>query len=156
MGELLPEREEPRNRKMSDTLGIKNQGDRNVWDEPDPRVKWALDILDDQGFETIPYSKRFSFPAMFGAIGVGLGAALNLAANKPLRASMPRTIFFAGAFTGIGWAWMVYRARRQANNEAVARHYIMLHPDRFPEPEMLKLETKEFFCRGKCARTMKN
>ena len=32
----------------TDTLGLRNQGDRNLWDEPDPRIKWALDLFDDQ------------------------------------------------------------------------------------------------------------
>jgi len=128
--------------KMTDTLGTQNQGDRNIWDEPDPRVKWALDILDDQGFETYTLTSRFTFPVINGLIGTAVGCGINVMNNKPIRASMPRTIALTGAFAAAAWAFQNYKARRQANNEAVARHYIMLHPDRFPEPEMLKFGDK--------------
>merc|ERR1719249_410608 len=80
---------------------------------------------------------------VFGGIGAGCGLILNLMANKPMRASLPRTFGMA--------SWhQVYRGKRQAENEAVARHYIMLHPDRFPEPEMLKYGDRRVLLPWKC------
>jgi len=137
-------------RKMGDTLGIKNQGDRNLWDEPDPRVKWALDLLDNQGYETVPMMKRFTLPTALGAVGAGVGLMMNLSANKPMRAGLPRTFALFATGFGVAWWHAGYRARRQAETEAVARHYIMLHPDRFPEPEMLKYGDKRVLLPWKC------
>ena len=45
----------------TDTLGLRNQGDRNLWDEPDPRIKWALDLFDDQVRREIQANLRASF-----------------------------------------------------------------------------------------------
>ena len=123
---------------MGDTLGQKNQGDRPVWEDPDPRVKWALDLFDNQGYETTPYTTKFFYPAVFGAVAGSMGPLNNLLTRRPVTAGMPMTVglFAVGAF--IGRFIHERRASRMAEKEAVAKHYIMLHPDRFPEPEMKK------------------
>ena len=45
------------------------------WENPDPRVKWALDKLDDEGFEQ---RSLFGYHALTVGWGVGLGALVPL------------------------------------------------------------------------------
>lgn len=127
---------------MGDTLGIKNQGDRAVWEEPDPRVKWALDLFDDQGYETLMWHRQYIAPASAGGFGLISSIGYNMSVNLPVRARIP---IHAASFA-FGWGvasfFMSRRAQRRAEQEAAAKHYIMLHPDRFPEPEMIKFGDK--------------
>jgi len=126
----------------TDTLGLRNQGDRNLWDEPDPRIKWALDLFDDQGFEDVHVMKKWYGPSIMGGIFVGGSILRNVLYSRPVRAAMPvHLASFAFAFVGTKFA-MDVKAKRTADAEAVCRHYIMLHPERFPEPEMMKFGDK--------------
>merc|ERR1712142_1254204 len=132
--------------KMSgDTLGMKNQGDRPVWEDPDPRVQWALDLFDNQGYETTPYRNIFFLPSMLGCAAASAQIFNNVRYFRPLTAGMPITAGLFAAGVGVGVWFNEYRAKRDAEMMAVAKHYIMLHPDRFPEPEMKKFGDKCVF-----------
>merc|ERR1711994_558875 len=138
----------------TDTLGLKNQGDRPLWEDPDPRVKWALDLFDNQGYEVTPYRNKFFIPTILGSIFASPYIMMNYRYVRPLYtgAPIPAALFAIGF--GMGWKYNEHRSRRQAELEAVTKHYIMLHPDRFPEPEMKKFGDKEVFTPWKVNRGM--
>ena len=125
-----------------DTLGYQNQGDRKVWEEPDPRIKWALDLFDDQGYESQPYSNLWFHGQLGALVCGGLNPMLNVFQRRPYYAGLPITIG-AAVFGGLAAHYgQRFKNKRIAEKEAAAMHYIMLHPDRFPEPEMKKFGDK--------------
>merc|ERR1719402_2183240 len=129
----------------SGTLGLRNQGDRELWDDPDPRVKWALDLFDNQGYETAPYRNQFFVPSVIGSSFAAANLLQNRKYFRPMYAGLPTTLGLFALGAGFGVWFNQYRAKREAEMEAVAKHYIMLHPDRFPEPEMKKFGDKCVF-----------
>ena len=119
---------------------------RRVWEDPDPRVKWALDILDPKrDYMRESLFGRLMFPALGGAAGFFTVAANNKMFRLPRRAN----IFGYIAVTAFGfWAGeslRKYQLNFKSEELAVIKHYIMLHPDRFPEPEPMKIGDKRNF-----------
>merc|ERR1712226_720334 len=109
------------------------------WDEPDPRVKWALDILD--WGETEPngvtgYYSPIALPAIF--LG-GSNVLKNWVNRVPVKTNLPLTLAMTTAGLGIGVWYHKYRQMVADREMALIRHYIMTHPEKFPEPERVKL-----------------
>ena len=119
--------------------------DEKIWEKPDQRIQWALDILDDGGYEQTPIVSYFWYPVLFGS-SMGLGNPIrNMLYRRPMNTALHLTI--AGAATGwfFGCWWRNRLARKNADELAVIRHYMMLHPEKFPEPEKKKFGDKEVF-----------
>ncbi len=122
------------------------------WDDPDPRVKWALDEMDFDGTEP---SSLMSFYSM-GVTGAlcmgGMGLLRNHLSRRPLYAALPVTL----AMTALGgWLGCLYRdsrIKKHAEELAVIKHYIMTHPDMFPEPERKKYSDRVVFLPWRMAR----
>lgn len=136
----------------SDDLGKRNQGDRPVWENPDPRVRWALDLFDDKGFEPRGYLSQFFWPALGGITWGMAPLAANLISRRPYYAGAVWMVGLGVMGTGIGYYTREFLAKRAADREMAAMHYIMLHPDRFPEPQAKKFGEKEVFLPWPVAR----
>ena len=112
-----------------------------IWENPDPRVKWALDILDEGEYERTP----IWYPALF-SVCLGSGNLLkNWIMRRPKHTAIHLTILGAALGWVGGVAWRNRVSRKNANDVAAIKHYIMLHPEKFPEPEKKKFGDKEVF-----------
>ena len=119
--------------------------EERVWENPDPRIQWALDILEPPGGEIKSLVSRVLLPiggAFTGFLGV---LTVNYMRKQPVRSNLVSYVgltclgFFGGEKME-NWG-----RKREAEKIAACKHYIMLHPDRFPEPEKIKLGDKRFF-----------
>jgi len=116
-----------------------------IWEKPDPRIQWALDILEPKGYEPVTIPTHFWYPTIFAAMGYTSAIFRNVIARRPITASYHVAI---GAAV-LGWLGGV-QARdmfkdKNAEEIAVLKHYVMLHPEKFPEPEPKKFGDKEVF-----------
>ena len=71
---------------------------------------------------------------------------------RPLRTGLPLTLALTGLGGFLGYQFREWRARTNAEEMAVLRHYIMTHPEEFPEPEKKFFREKEVFWPFKIAR----
>ena len=113
---------------MSESNGEK------IWENPDPRIKWALDILDFEGTEPTTMLDYYFWPAVLGAGGVVAGFGHNLYFRRPMISALPYSLTMACLSWFAGGFGRDYMAKKHAERRAVMEHYIMLHPERFPEP----------------------
>jgi hypothetical protein len=122
-----------------------SSSEEKIWENPDPRVKWALDILDDGAYERTPIFGYFWYPGLFAALGGGGNLMRNWMVKRPQHAAVHITVF--GATLGwLGGVWWRNRiSQKNANDVATIKHYLMLHPEKFPEPEKKKFGDKEVF-----------
>ncbi|XP_040573530.1 uncharacterized protein ND-B14.5B [Lepeophtheirus salmonis] len=101
----------------------------------DPRVKWALDILDDEGIETVPMWRHYGISLGSALAGFGCVAYNNVINHRPYYArghhAIGATLF--GAF--FGTFIRDYVGYKSAEKEAVLKDYLLKHPELFPEPE---------------------
>ena len=121
--------------------------DERIWENPDPRIQWALDILEPPGGEIKSLVSRVILPssgAFLGFIGV---MTFNFQRKIPVKSNLAAYVLLTG-LGGFGGEKMhaIYR-QKKADQIAAAKHYIMLHPERFPEPEKMKLGDKRVFYR---------
>lgn len=121
--------------------------DERIWENPDPRIQWALDILEPPGGEIKSLVSRVMLPssgAFLGFIGV---MTFNFQRKIPVKSNLAAYVLLTG-LGGFGGEKMhaIYR-QKKADQIAAAKHYIMLHPERFPEPEKMKLGDKRVFYR---------
>ncbi len=115
------------------------------WDEVDPRVQWAMDELDFDGSEPSSLLGQVTQVGAFGLLGGALYPFHNWSRRRPLYAGFPLTILgLVGGF-GLGWFIRDYRSKNAAKEMAVFKHYIMTHPDKFPEPERKKFGDRVVF-----------
>ena len=120
--------------------------EKQIWNDPDPRIQWALDILEPPG-GNMPESiiHRFSYPFIGFWSGVGAVAFSNMKRRIP----MTSNLFGFAALATLGTLTGEYiRARiLRYNTEelAITKHYLMLHPEKFPEPEHMKYGDKRVF-----------
>ena len=119
--------------------------EERVWENPDPRIQWALDILEPPGGEMRSLASRIA-PPLGGAIfGFGFVATRNYVRKIPLRSNiLGYAALTLGGFLG-GDMIERYLREKRAENLAIYKHYIMLHPERFPEPEKMKIGDKRVF-----------
>jgi hypothetical protein len=99
----------------------------------------------DGGYERTPIYSYFWYPAIFGAAGLGGNVFKNVLYRRPLNTGLHVTVF--GGVTGwLFGCWLRNRlATKNANEIAAVKHYLMLHPEKFPEPEKKKFGEKEVF-----------
>lgn len=112
------------------------------WEGIDPRVQWAFDLYDMQGAETISIVDNYLGPGVMGAAGAGFNIVNNLLQRKPVKAGIQWTILggLIGAWVGV--LGRDYNAERRQKRIQTTLHYVMLHPDRFPQPERKKYGDK--------------
>ena len=113
------------------------------YEDVDPRVKWAFDILDWGDVEPVPIYYKYVAPAVctfFGAVSVP-------AHNKYHRFPMKRSAAFIPVLTAVGFAaGMGFKnliEQKAAKDMAIIKHYIMCNPEKFPEPIRYKYGDKE-------------
>ena len=126
--------------------------EKRVWENPDPRIQWALDILEPPGGEMNSLHSRVLLPVSCGAFGF-----LSLAINNYVRKIPMRANFLGYAAMTVG-GFLVgdymerYFREKRATDLAIYKHYIMLHPEKFPEPEKMKIGDKRVFYSWPIAR----
>lgn len=123
------------------------------WDEVDPRVQWAIDILDSPpGWEPSSVYTHY-FPAgLCTIIGGAIIPIRNVVKRMPFRTSLPATLLLAAAGFQIGNYLNDMKAERRQEKMAVAKHYIMTHPELFPEPERKKFGDRVYLSEWEPAR----
>ncbi len=115
-----------------------------IWEkEPDPRIKWALDLMDDEGYKQETLLHRLLWPATGLVQGVLGCRFLNGMGRKPFYANIPFQTFLIVSSLAFWEGLRKIAIHRGIENDALTRHYIMLHPEKFPEPEMKKFGDKE-------------
>lgn len=117
---------------------------KRVWENPDPRIQWALDILEPKPVYESLFQR--SMPTLI-ALGFSMGAfAYGNKINKvPRNAGLVTgAIFAAIGFSG-GEIIYHFLRKRQADELAMVKHYLMTHPEKFPEPEPMKMGDKRVF-----------
>jgi len=112
------------------------------WNEkianPDTRVKWAMDVMDQEGqdFEGItgkaltPLSAALMIPVMT--------VCRNAMTRVPIRTGMIPVLLAMPVFGLIGQQLRNWVDNGHREEEAVMRHYILTHPELFPEPKRVK------------------
>ncbi|TRY63418.1 hypothetical protein TCAL_14175, partial [Tigriopus californicus] len=104
----------------------------------DPRVKWAFDLYDMQGVETMSILDHYQAPTLFGLAGLGVNVLGNMFSRRPLKAGIQWTILGGLLGTWLGVQTREFNANRRQKRIQTTLHYVMLHPERFPEPERKK------------------
>ena len=122
------------------------------WREVDPRVKWAIDAFDFGDFEPSSLLSYWGPVAFCGALGGAIRPLTNMGKKRPLWSALPLTALYTAVGLGLGVYYREWRMKRNAEEVAVIKHYIMTHPEQFPEPERVKLGDKVVFFPWKCAR----
>ena len=120
--------------------------ERRIWEHPpDPKIKWALEILEPDP----PIKESIWARTMWPSIGVahGMGFVIWNRYRKALPLYTGLLSILAASALGLGVGEAIWRyAERHRNNEmAMIKHYLMLHPERFPEPEQVKIGDKRVF-----------
>lgn len=113
------------------------------WAEVDPKVQWAIDLLEKpEGYEPNDLFGYYTAPLIGTLIGLSTNLFRNRQERLPLRAGLPITV----ALTAAGFYFGTYvrdrNIKKTADKLDVARHYIMTHPELFPEPERKKYGDK--------------
>ena len=73
-------------------------GQNSVWEsEPDPRIKWALDILGNDGVEPVSVVGYYGYPAVGGALAWIGRFTRQWYLRRPLTAGIPWTVGFTVA-----------------------------------------------------------
>jgi len=122
--------------------------EKRIWENPDPRIQWALDILEPQGKYGQPPERifnRFCYPFGGAALGAGIVALNNIFRKIPVKSNI-----VGYAVMSLGGVYLGEYARHRileykAQELATVKHYIMLHPEKFPEPELMKYGDKKVF-----------
>nr|ALS04969.1 NADH dehydrogenase [Pseudodiaptomus poplesia] len=108
------------------------------YDEVDPRVQWAMNVLDDEG-QTYESQTERLLPGIMVGITPAFGNMLYNFTNKiPIHTNwMKAAITFPLGF-GLYAAARNWKDGIRAENQAVMKRYIMTHPELFPEPKRVK------------------
>jgi len=105
---------------------------------PDPRVKWAMDIMDQEGEEFTGMVGRAYIPFQFATLPAIFNSAKNALNRVPLRTNLASAILLSPLSLGVGFWYAGWMKRRAAEEEAMMKHYILTHPEHFPEPKKVK------------------
>merc|ERR1719481_948070 len=112
------------------------------WEEkirnPDPRVKWAMDVMDKEGNDFEGFIGRIWAPMSSAIFPVCASTAYNVQARVPLRTNLIPALIATPFFGLIGYGIRRFFDNRRAEEEAIMRHYILTHPEQFPEPKRTK------------------
>ena len=117
-----------------------------IWEkDPDPRIKWALDILEPAIPERESLWDRSFWPGLGIVCGVLSSGIANGLRRRPMYGNALQLLAFGGAGAFFGERARIYGKQKIAEDIAMTKHYIMLHPERFPEPERVKYGDKRVF-----------
>jgi len=112
------------------------------WEEkinnPDPRIKWAMDVMDHEGQDFEGALGRMWAPMSFAALPLAMNFARNASGRMPLRTNLVPTLLTLPFFGAIGYYARKWNEGNKMQEEAVMRHYIITHPELFPEPKKVK------------------
>merc|ERR1711864_65068 len=109
------------------------------WKEDcDPRVKWAMEVMDQEGAEFTGVLGRSAAPLFAGLLPLQSTVLVNWIKRVPLRTNMFWAICASPVFAFAGIQYKNWNFRRAAEEEAMVRHYILTHPERFSEPKKVK------------------
>ncbi|CAB0038798.1 unnamed protein product [Trichogramma brassicae] len=100
-----------------------------------PEIQWALDLLSpDPLYQENFISKNYHW-ITWPIFTVGGTLFLNYIQSRPFYASMPRHGLALGIGLTLAKVFRDAKYHREAERDAVLRHYIKLHPEDFIEPE---------------------
>merc|ERR1712080_29315 len=108
-------------------------------DNPDPRVKWAMDIFDQEGEDFDSMTTRDFTPVAFSVVPIGCNALRNGMNRVPIRTNMFGALLTLPLFLFAGQQFANWNYKRAAEDNAMIKHYILTHPELFPEPKKIKL-----------------
>eukprot|EP00088_Acartia_fossae_P064300 TRINITY_DN790_c0_g1_i2.p1 TRINITY_DN790_c0_g1~~TRINITY_DN790_c0_g1_i2.p1 ORF type:complete len:146 (+),score=27.93 TRINITY_DN790_c0_g1_i2:55-492(+) len=113
----------------------------------DPRVEWAMKVMDYEDHDYQKFHERLLIPVGFGFLPVFFNFymtkdptsyKLSAKLKKFFKQPSPMMLLGVPLFMGFG-AWCEdYRYKVNQDNRALMRHYILTHPERFPEPRRHK------------------
>ena len=124
-------------------------------DNPDPRIKWAMDVMDREGNDFEGFLGRIWAPASSAIFPVAGNTARNITNRVPLRTNLPVALVLTPVFGLLGhytrsgtkpslcffhnfYLFRKFFDRQRADEEAIMKHYIITHPELFPEPPRVK------------------
>ena len=117
-----------------------------IWEKDvDPRIKWALDILEPAIPEKEGLWDRSMWPGLGVLIGFGGSCIHNITKRRPMMGNALQLAAYVAVFGLIGEKAREWGKKKNAEDIAMVKHYIMLHPERFPEPERVKIGDKRVF-----------
>jgi len=106
--------------------------------EVDPRVQWAMDVMDQEGQDFEPVHFKMLIPCMAAVTPAFTQALFNYSQKLPIKTNMIACVAAAPIAFYVGLLGKRWREMVQAENHALSRHYILTHPERFPEPKTVK------------------
>jgi len=114
----------------------------STWEEkienPDPRVKWAMDVMDREGVEFEGIIGKALTPVSAAATIPFFNFCRNGLMRLPQRTNLFGTLCFMPVAGFLGLQLRKWVDRQHAEDEAIVRHYILTHPELFPEPKKVK------------------
>jgi len=122
--------------------------EKRIWEDPDPRIHWALDILEPKGKYAEPPERlvsRFAYPFGGFCMGAGLIGGSNIMRKLPLKSNIVGYAVMSCLGLYIGERARSVILDYKIEELATIKHYIMLHPEKFPEPEHMKYGDKRVF-----------
>lgn len=108
------------------------------WDEVDPRVEWAMKLFDQEGQAFEAEMERIIVPTTLAVTPVGSMTLMNWIQRTPLKSNLLPAIALAPLGFWLGQKYDAYQTTKRATNNAAIKHYVMTHPELFPEPKRVK------------------
>lgn len=106
--------------------------------EVDPRVQWAMDVMDHEGHDFESTFHKILIPCLSASMPPITQALFNWSQRLPIKTNMISMAALVPIGFYIGLQAKRWREMIAAENQAVMRHYILTHPERFPEPKRVK------------------
>ena len=112
------------------------------WNEqienPDPRVKWAMDVMDQEGQDFEGVCGKALTPLSAAGILPFLNTTRNAMNRLPLRTNLFGTLCLMPVAGLLGLQFRKWVDNVHREEDAMVRHYILTHPELFPEPKKVK------------------
>eukprot|EP00090_Calanus_glacialis_P044221 TRINITY_DN786_c0_g1_i1.p2 TRINITY_DN786_c0_g1~~TRINITY_DN786_c0_g1_i1.p2 ORF type:complete len:129 (-),score=31.89 TRINITY_DN786_c0_g1_i1:110-496(-) len=112
------------------------------WNEqienPDSRVKWAMDVMDQEGEQFEGVIGKSLTPTAFGAFPLVCNWIRNGMSRLPQRTNMFAALCMVPVAGTIGYGFRKWVDKVHTEEDAMMRHYILTHPELFPEPRKVK------------------
>eukprot|EP00088_Acartia_fossae_P064305 TRINITY_DN790_c0_g2_i1.p1 TRINITY_DN790_c0_g2~~TRINITY_DN790_c0_g2_i1.p1 ORF type:complete len:141 (+),score=36.58 TRINITY_DN790_c0_g2_i1:32-424(+) len=104
----------------------------------DPRVEWAMKVMDREGHDFEREFDKILYPGSMGLAPISLIAFYNLLNKMPVKRNILAGVALSPITFYLGIQAKRWRESIQAENRAMVQHYILTHPERFPEPPRVK------------------
>ena len=98
--------------------------DKKDWQEVDPRVQWAMDILDWGDVEPSSPTVYLGVPVFGGLVGVSTGFVRNHLLSRPLWAGAPYTLVAGVVGVGVATWYRDWKARRQQESSKKGQYHV--------------------------------